>query len=73
MPMIEWENEYPSTAEYADFYSGYVELVNTSNIINALKSQMHEVYTLVHFYLLKKEILLMMLVNGLSKKSLGIL
>ena len=48
MPMIEWENEYPSTAEYADFYSGYVELVNTSNIINALKSQMHEVYTLVH-------------------------
>ena len=46
--MIEWENEYPSTAEYADFYSGYVELVNTSNIINALTSQMYEVYTLVH-------------------------
>ena len=41
MLMTEWENEYPTTAEYADFYNGYVELVNTSNIINALKSQMH--------------------------------
>lgn len=43
-----WENEYPSSSEYVNFYTGYVELVEKGNIINILNSQMHELYTLIN-------------------------
>lgn len=46
--MEAWENEYPSTSEYVNFYTGYVEQVEKANVINTLNSQMHELYTLIN-------------------------
>ncbi|MDR9418610.1 DinB family protein [Gracilimonas sp.] len=43
--MSVWENEYPTSSEYAHYYAGYVENVPKENIIDTLNAQMHEVYT----------------------------
>lgn len=43
-----WDNEYPTSSEYVNFYTGYVELVEKGNVINILNSQMHELYTLIN-------------------------
>lgn len=46
--MNTWDNEYPSTSEYAHFYSAYVGNVPKDNIIHTLNAQMHEVFTLIN-------------------------
>lgn len=46
--MSVWKNEYPSSSEYAHFYSGYVANVPKQNIIDTLNSQMHEFYTFIN-------------------------
>ena len=46
--MNNWDNEYPTSSEYAHFYSSYVNNVLKGNILNALSSQMHEFYTLAN-------------------------
>jgi hypothetical protein len=46
--MDSWENEYPSSTEYAHFYAGYVSLTPKGNIIHTLSEQMHELYTLIN-------------------------
>ncbi|MTI86998.1 MAG: DinB family protein [Balneolaceae bacterium] len=46
--MSVWNKEYPAPSEYAHYYSGYVEHVPKSNIIETLNSQMHEFYTFIN-------------------------
>jgi uncharacterized damage-inducible protein DinB len=46
--MSVWDKEYPSKSEYAHFYAGYVSNVPRGNIIEILKSQMHETYTFIN-------------------------
>ncbi len=46
--MKTWDNEYPESSEYAHFYSTYVGLVEKTNIITTLNTQMHEVFTLTN-------------------------
>lgn len=43
-----WKNEYPKSEEYAHFYSDYVQLCPKKDILDTLKSQMHELYTLIN-------------------------
>lgn len=43
-----WENEYPSSSEYAHYYSNYVSLVPKKNIIHILNNQMHDFYTFIN-------------------------
>lgn len=46
--MSVWDKEYPSSSEYAHYYSGYVAHVPKGNIIEILNSQMHEFYTFIN-------------------------
>lgn len=46
--MSVWDREYPSSSEYAHYYSSYVANVPKGNIIETLKTQMHEVYTFIN-------------------------
>ena len=46
--MNTWDNEYPSSSEYAHSYSAYVGNVSKDNIIHSLNAQMHEVFTLIN-------------------------
>ncbi|WP_020402755.1 DinB family protein [Gracilimonas tropica] len=46
--MSVWDNEYPSSSEYAHYYAGYVANVPKANIIETLKEQMHDTYTFIN-------------------------
>ncbi len=46
--MSVWDKEYPSSSEYAHDYADYISNVPKGNIIEILKSQMHEVYTFIN-------------------------
>ncbi|WP_421773938.1 DinB family protein [Gracilimonas sp.] len=46
--MSAWDNEYPSSSEYAHHYAGYVSHVPKGNIIETLNTQMHEMYTFIN-------------------------
>jgi hypothetical protein len=46
--MKTWNNEYPSSSEYAHFYAGYVGLAPKKNVIELLSEQMHEMFTLIN-------------------------
>lgn len=46
--MSVWDREYPTKNEYAHYYAGYVSHVPKENIIETLKTQMHEVYTFIN-------------------------
>lgn len=46
--MENWNNQYPTSEEYAHYYSNYVSLVPKENIIVVLNEQMHEFYTLAN-------------------------
>lgn len=47
MSLIEWEGNHPKPDEYDNFYSGYIDLVNTSNVIETLIQQGQEVFSLI--------------------------
>lgn len=47
MSLADWEDNYPQPDEYNKFYSGYIDLVNTSNVIEKLIQQGQEVYSLI--------------------------
>ncbi|MEX0844769.1 MAG: DinB family protein [Balneolaceae bacterium] len=46
--MSVWDKEYPSSSEYAHYYSDYVSNVPKKNIIETLNAQMHELYTFIN-------------------------
>lgn len=47
MSLIDWEDNHPQPDEYDDFYSGYINLIDTSNVIETLIQQGQEIFSLI--------------------------
>lgn len=47
MSLLTWEENKPNPSEYTEFYQGYIDLVSSPNVIEALIQQGQQVYTLI--------------------------
>lgn len=47
MSFLIWEDNHPQPDEYDNFYQGYIDLVTTPNVIEALIKQGQQTYTMI--------------------------
>lgn len=47
MALFTWEDNHPASDEYSEFYEGYINLVNGSNVLQMLIEQGQKTFTLI--------------------------
>jgi uncharacterized damage-inducible protein DinB len=47
MALLDWENNPPHSDEYGEFYQGYIDLVESPNVIQLLLQQGQQIYALI--------------------------
>lgn len=47
MALLDWEDNHPQPDEYGEFYQGYINLVDSDNVIQMLIQQGQQVYTII--------------------------